>query len=478
MVMITLLFLDFSGFVGTYFGWMAKLQFLPAVLSLNVLAIIVVVALTLLFGRVYCSVVCPLGVLQDVFAWISKRFKKNKYSYSAAKYVLRLGVLCVFVLLFLIGFNHLAMLIAPYSAYGRIATSLMQPIYIFCNNLLANFAEESGSYSFAHVEVISRGTLLLVVAVLTLVMVGFLAWRGGRTWCNTICPVGTVLGYLSKFSYFKMMIDTDKCISCGLCEKNCKASCIDSKSHKIDHSRCVACMDCVEKCHKDALKFVPARSVSKASVEPVDESRRKFISVASLLFTTATIKAQQKKVDGGLAAIADKTMPERKVSPKPAGALSVKNFESHCTSCQLCISECPNMVLRPSTSLEHLLQPVMSFEEGYCRPECTRCSELCPTGAIRPITPAEKSSIKIGHAVVLRENCLVNTQGIDCGNCARHCPVGAILMVPRDSGNPDSPRVPVVNEARCIGCGACENLCPSRPVSAIYVEGYESHQER
>jgi formate hydrogenlyase subunit 6/NADH:ubiquinone oxidoreductase subunit I len=118
----------------------------------------------------------------------------------------------------------------------------------------------------------------------------------------------------------------------------------------------------------------------------------------------------------------------------------------------------------------------MSYERGYCRPECTRCSDICPAGAIRPISVEEKSSIQIGHAVVNLDNCVVNTDGVKCGNCARHCPVGAIRMVRKNPDDPKSLMIPTVNEERCIGCGACENLCPARPFTAIHVEGHEVHK--
>ena len=162
---------------------------------------------------------------------------------------------------------------------------------------------------------------------------------------------------------------------------------------------------------------------------------------------------------------------------EPPGSLSAKNLAQHCTACQLCVSVCPNQVLRPSSDLSNFMQPETSYERGYCRPECTKCSEVCPTGAIKPITKEEKASIQIGHAVWIAENCIVNTDGQKCGNCARHCPTGAIQMVPKDSSDKKSLQIPIVNTERCIGCGACENLCPSRPFSAIYVEGHEVHRE-
>ena len=140
------------------------------------------------------------------------------------------------------------------------------------------------------------------------------------------------------------------------------------------------------------------------------------------------------------------------------------------------MSVCPNEVLRPSTDLMKLMQPEMSYGRGYCRPECTKCGDVCPAGAIRPITAAEKSATQIGHVVWVKQNCVPLTDGVECGNCARHCPTGAIQMVPSDPADAASPKIPVVNAERCIGCGACENLCPARPFSAIYVEGHEVHR--
>ena len=182
-------------------------------------------------------------------------------------------------------------------------------------------------------------------------------------------------------------------------------------------------------------------------------------------------------MDGGLAEIEDKVAPERQTPLTPPGSLSASNMQTRCTGCQLCISECPNQVLRPSDDLLHLMMPTMSYERGYCRPECNRCSEVCPAGAIKPIRKEDKASTQIGHAVWIKKNCIPLTDGVSCGNCARHCPAGAIEMVPSDPEDESSPEIPVVNEARCIGCGACEYLCPARPFSAIYVEGHEVHKE-
>lgn len=478
---ITLLFLDFTGAIHLYLGWMAKLQLLPAVLAGNVIVVAFFVLVTLLFGRTYCSIICPMGVMQDVFTWIGNRFKKNRFRYHRPCQWLRIVVLAVFVILMVLGLNAIAVLIAPYSAYGRIASSILQPIYIGINNLLARWAEHANSYAFYSVDTWMKGGITLLVAIITLVVIGTLSLLTGRTWCNNICPVGTVLGFLSKFSLFRPVIDTDKCINCKKCEHNCKTKCINiDGNHSIDMSRCVDCFDCIDNCPKGAISYRRRNKKSEAtSTATVDEERRKFLATTAAIGASTAIQAQEDKVDGGLAVIEDKQIPVRTTRLEPAGAVSLKHFSNHCTACQLCVAECPNGVLRPSKELSTLMQPEMSFERGYCRPECVRCSEVCPTGAIKKIDVAEKSAIHIGMAVVVTKNCLPVAKGVKCGNCAEHCPAEAILMVPLHADDdPDLPMTlkrPVVNTERCIGCGACEYLCPVRPFSAIHVEGRQTH---
>ena len=476
-LIITLLFLDFTGSIHTWFGWMAKIQFLPALLALNAGVVIALIALTLLLGRIYCSIICPLGVFQDIISWISGKVKKNRFGYSKPLNLLRYGMLVLFIVALVAGVSSFAALLAPYSAYGRIVSNLFSPIYLWGNNILAYLAEQADSYAFYSTEVWFKGGITFVVAIVTFIIVCILAWKNGRTYCNTICPVGTVLGFLSRFSYLKPVINTEKCNGCGLCARNCKASCINPANHTIDYSRCVVCLDCVNKCKKGAIKYVPRQKSTNPATEQVDNGRRAFMSATAIAAATATMKAQEKHLDGGLATIINKEKPQRETPIVPPGALSARNMAQHCTACQLCVQVCPNQVLRPSTQLKNFMQPEVSYERGYCRPECTKCSEVCPAGAIRPIDRAEKSSIQVGHAVWIEKNCVVNTDHVSCGNCERHCPTGAIQMVPKDANDPKSLKIPAINTERCIGCGACENLCPSRPFSAIYVEGHEVHKD-
>lgn len=473
---ITLLFLDFTGMVQLWLGWMAKIQLLPAMLACNFLVVAGLLLLTLLFGRVYCSVICPLGVMQDIFSWLGGKVKRQRFHYREKKSLAGMGrlfFLASFVLLLICGANSLASLIAPYSAYGRIASQLFAPLYAWANNGLAAVAEHYGSYAFYPVEVRTVGVSALVVAALTFVIVAAWSFKSGRMWCNTICPVGTVLGFFSRFSLFKPIIDNTKCVHCGRCEKNCKASCVDSGNGLVDYSRCVGCMDCLEQCHAGAIRYGLRKKVKNPQPSaPEDGSRRDFLKVSALVAGGALLESASLKVDGGLAVIEEKKRPVRSYPVRPAGSVDFVHFSRHCTACMLCVSNCPQKVLTPSSKLRTMLTPELDFTKGFCRPECTRCSELCPTGAIRRVTVEEKSSIQTGHAVWVAENCIASRDGVHCEACSVHCPSGVIQLVRQENGR----MVPAVDTERCIGCGACEYYCPARPFAAIYVEGHIAHR--
>lgn len=487
---ITLLLLDVSGLVHAWLGWMAKIQFLPAVLAANVGAVVLVAVLTIVFGRIYCSVICPLGIFQDALSWITGKFmnkpkqKKMRFAYFDNKglHYLRYALLFVTIILMLLGVGVAVRVLAPYSIYGRMVVALVKPLYVMCNNGLADWAVANDSYTFWHVAPFQPSTLMIVIALVYLAIVGGMAIAWGRMYCNTLCPVGTFLGLLSRRSLFRVQIDADKCKHCGLCEMACKGHAIDAKTGKIDLTRCVDCFDCLDKCHSDALHY-GLNKPAKSGEEKVDTTRRTLLVTAAAMGATAALKAEEKVVDGTYATIIDKKPFQRATRICPPGAISLRNLQQKCTGCQLCVSACENHVLRPSTDLMNLMQPEMSYENGYCRPECHACSDVCPAGAILPLGKsheekmARKSSTKVGRAVWIKENCLPSSEGTSCGNCSRHCPSGAISMVPLNPEDPRGLKIPSINEERCIGCGACENLCPVRPFSAIHIEGIEVQRE-
>ena len=497
---ITLLFLDFTGTLHHYLGWMAKVQALPALLALNVGVIVGLVLLTLVFGRLYCSVICPLGVFQDGISWLGTHKAKAPYRYRKEIKWLRYGVWALFVAALVGGVHAAVSILAPYSAYGRMVRNLLQPVYLWDNNLLAAIAERYGSYAFYSKEVWIRSVPTFIVAVVTLIVIAALSFKGGRTYCNSVCPVGTTLSFFSRFAMFRPVIDANQCVRCHSCERKCKAHCIEITREKvsIDYSRCVDCFNCIDSCPKGGLKYrfawkkaeAPsgafARTGSRsdaeegASASSQSQGRRAFIAGAAVAAGAAALKgvearAQEAakavtKVDGGFAEVLPKQAPKRDVPVTPPGSKSVKHFYQHCTACQLCVAECPNGVLRPSTDPERFMQPEMGFEKGFCRPECTRCSEVCPAGAIRKIGREEKTQYHVGTARVNPEACISATGKSHCGKCASKCPADAIRMV-RVDGN----LTPAVNQELCIGCGACEQYCPVRPISAITVTGRYEH---
>ncbi|MBQ9659682.1 MAG: 4Fe-4S dicluster domain-containing protein [Bacteroidales bacterium] len=454
LVGITLLFL---GIGHNGWGWMAKLQFLPSALALNVAVVAVILLASFVFGRIYCSVICPMGVFQDVVLWIRRTGgkwagKRKNFSYVKEHKWVRYGVLALSVVSLFVSGQMLIALVAPYSAYGRIVRSIAGAV--------------SGSVVPA----------LLVTGLVTLAVIFCCAWLWGREYCNTVCPVGTTLSLVSRFSLFRPVIDADKCKNCKACERGCKASCIDISEHRIDASRCVTCFDCVDTCKFGALHYrfaygkqtpVETRQDSRTA----DGGRRAFLATAAFAGGALAARAQDH-MHGGFAEVLPKENPERGTRLVPFGAGSVKSFYDHCTACQLCVSACPNGVLRPSSDFGHFLQPQMGYENGYCRPECTACSQVCPAGAILPVTPEQKQAIQIGIAHVNLELCFAAQGKESCGNCAYHCPSGAIRMVEQEGLQF---KIPAVSEVHCIGCGACENLCPSRPVSAITVRGISVH---
>lgn len=448
-------------FVGTghdWWGWLAKLQLMPATMRIiagaalgNIAVVLCIFLLTWLFGRIYCSVLCPLGVFQDLVLWLRRTLGRwikplrKKFRFNKERRWVRYPVAALFIACIIVDLQLIVSLLEPYSAYGRMVSAVTG----------------------------GGAAPLLIAAAVTFVVIAACAWIWGRAWCNTVCPVGTVLGCVSKYSLFGVRFDESRCKRCGGCEMVCKGSCIDVSTMSIDHSRCVDCFDCISLCTIGGIRYGRAKEQDpEAKTEkPADAGRRAFIASSALLIGAGlSAGAQNMKVDGGLAPLEPKTPLDREPRLVPPGAGSVQNFYDRCTACQLCVQNCPNGVLRPSTDLDHFLQPQMGYENGFCRPECTACSEVCPAGAIKPLAREAKTLVRIGTAVVNPEFCLAAKGEAGCGHCAQVCPSGAISMV-----IVDGKRRPVVAEEQCIGCGKCEYLCPSRPVSAITVKGLETH---
>lgn len=486
LLCLALLFIDFRGLIPEKaFGPLLYLQFVPSLLKYFIAGVttatgfIVVIVITLLTGRTYCSIICPLGIFQDVISRIGGMFKRRfrKYGYKKPYTVLRYFILVLTAGILMLGGVYVLTILDPYSIFGRFITYFIKPAVIFINNLLASLLGKFDIYTLYRVDIKGYEPAAYIIPVFFILLVGFLAFRYGRLYCNTVCPVGTLLGFISKISLFRIKFDDEKCTRCGRCAMSCKSSCIDFLNKHVDTSRCVNCFNCLDTCSEKAISygFVKVRPLKKEAQE-TDTSRRKFIMGSVLMLAGGPIIMKAQDTTSVPVPTSDSTVKEDRLYPvTPPGSTSIANFTSRCTACSLCISACPTNVLQPSVSeygIAGIMQPMMDYHHGFCNYDCIRCTEICPTGAIMPLVLEAKKLTQIGKAVFIRDNCVVYTEKTACGACSEHCPTKSCHMVPFEGDL----LIPEINDDICIGCGACEHACPTKPYKAIFVDGNPVHE--
>ncbi len=492
LLAVAFIFLDFrQNLTSPWYQAITYLQFVPSVTKFLTMAglisagFIIVILITLIFGRVYCSMVCPLGIIQDVISFFSKKFrgKKARFKYGKPKNLLRYLFLAVAVIPLLFGTMTLTGLLDPYSNFGRIFSNLGRPMYISANNMVAELLIKMKIYAMSPEQLAPFDIPAVAYSVIILGVIIVLASKWGRLYCNTVCPVGTFLGLLSRFSIFKIKIDQSTCTKCAKCAIACKSQCINLKDQSVDFSRCVGCFNCLHACNDRSINYRLSFSLKNKEPRepfvqvpgrnnPVNQSKRQFIS-DSLVLTGAMLGISATEIEEKQG---DNLIPVKKEFPcSPPGSVSLRHFNNSCTACHLCVGACPNGVLRPSLlqyGLEGFLQPYMDPASGYCNFDCVVCGEVCPTGAILPLTIEEKHVTQVGVVKFIKENCVVYTDETLCGACSEHCPTKAVKMVPYK----ETLNIPEVEPEICVGCGACEHACPVRPHRAIYVDGLAVQQ--
>ena len=430
----------------------------------------VVAALTLLFGRVYCSSICPLGTLQDLVIAYARRDRRRRwFRYKEPDFLLHYGLLGAVALSFAAGTLLLLNLLEPFSNTGRMLEAFARPATLGLNNAGAFLLGLVDMYALVTKPIRLAPVGVLVGTLFFVAVVGVMSYRHGRLFCNTLCPAGALLGLVSRVAVFRIVIDRETCTECKLCEKVCKARCIDSERQHVDFGACVGCLNCLKACPTVGMRFAGLRWRRQSqAVTGVDWPRRSFLagsvtSAAALLVGAPDSTRDTTAVAG-----------TRTSAVTPPGSKGFRHFTSTCTACQLCVSACPTGVIRPAFleyGLAGIMQPRMDYWTAYCTYDCVQCTTVCPSGALTLLPVEEKHLVQLGKSTFVKDDCIVVAKKKDCGACSEHCPTKAVRMIPYEG----KLMIPELNNEICIGCGACEYPCPTRPRKAIYVTGNPVH---
>lgn len=457
-----------TGYVYRYLGWG-----------------ILILGVTLLFGRVFCNWICPYGTLHQFVGWLfnigraTDRIEGNRYR---DMYFFKYAILTVFLIM---------------AAFGSLQIGLLDPICLMYRTF-ATVIAPAADMAIDQASIAANGMALDTLwldnlkfgpGVPTRVFIGSF-WIGvmiialvganiviPRFFCRVLCPLGAFMGVFSRFAIFRINRDVHKCTDCNLCLTRCEGAA--DPQGEVRLSECFACMNCIDDCPEDALSFTAVGLDTKQVVAAPDISRRRvlFASIAGVL-AYPMIKTHGVNTD-------------ETFSPdliRPPGSVEEKDFLAKCIKCDQCINSCPTNVLQPATfregGIEGLWTPVMNFNISHCQLKCTMCSEVCPTGAIRKITVEEKlgkgrfveeGPIRLGTAFFDKGRCLPHAMEIPCVVCEEVCPTSPKAIQTKDVEQKDVyGNVVVLNKPfmvpdLCIGCGICEAECPVKDARAVYV---------
>lgn len=369
--------------------------------TIAILLFVALILVTFLFGRIYCSTLCPFGLYQE-FLMLFFRHKNRTQQNKPHKYLIAAIVFGALIG----GTACLVRYIDPYTLFASTA---------------------SGAW------------FGIGVAVLIAVLV----WFKGRMFCTNICPVGAVLGLISKHAVNKIYMNDNLCVSCGLCASKCPTGSIDFKNKSINNETCIKCFKCLDGCNRNSIRY----GIKPIRETPFNPSRR------NLLISGAVVAAFALAVKGGIDL--GKTIAAKiKKVILPAGAGNAEDFANHCLNCNLCVQNCPMKILKKAN--ENYPAVHIDYSDGFCDYDCNKCSQVCPSGAIKRLTLTEKQKTKIGLAIIDENKC------VKCGLCVMKCPR---QIIDKKRGE-----FPQIKANECIGCGACQNACPVKAITILPID--------
>jgi polyferredoxin len=446
---------------------------------------LIVIAITFLFGRVFCNWMCPYGTLHQFVSWLfdtrtaSERIRSNHY--HPAQYI-KYSILILFLLM---------------SAMGALQIGLLDPIVMMYRAVATFFAPISDA-AVARVGVSAEGlggsTLFLDslkfapgvdsrifvgsfwIGAIFLFFVLMNLWRP-RWFCRFICPLGALLGTMASKSLFRINRIVHRCTDCNLCLQRCEGA--SDPQSQVRQAECFGCMNCIDDCPENALEFTMLRQDKKQVVPLPDLSRRQAVFAGALGLLAAPALRNNGRVN-------DENFSAKMI--RPPGSVEESEFLERCIKCDQCLNVCPTNVLQPATleegGIEALWTPVMNFHIAHCQLKCNLCSEVCPTGAIRRITVAEKlgegpyaaqGPVRLGTAFIDTTRCLPWANQVPCVVCEEVCPVAPKAIQTFDEETKDVfAQMVILNKPfivpdLCIGCGICEAECPVQDQPAVYV---------
>ncbi len=368
----------------------------------SIILFFIVVLFTVAFGRFYCSTVCPFGILQEFSALILRHKKKNT---KVPNYPFKHFICAIVFGSMFAGSAVLIRYLDPYTIFGSaVSLSIFGLIFTLC-----------------------------VLAIV---------FFKNRFFCTNICPVGAFLGCCAKNAVKTMNIDSEKCISCKMCERNCPSGCIDVENKKIDNEMCVKCLKCYSICPKSAIFY----GNKKQEFNP---SRRKaIIGTSAVVLLTAGYFAGMKFTKEFAKKVKDIILP--------AGAKNANRMANKCLNCNLCVKNCPNGILVKSNDKFTAVHIDYKQGKGFCEFDCHNCGEVCPSGAIKRISLEEKQNTRIAMAAIKSDMC------VKCGHCVSACPKGAIT---KEDG-----KIAIINASKCIGCGKCAKICKPKAIEIFGIK--------